>query len=257
MNNSQGKLSGKVVVITGSAAGIGRACSLLFAREGASVAAIDRDQASNAELVREICQHDGRAEALIADVSQTSEVEKVVSHVAARWQRIDILFNNAGVVPSGKAHTIGEADWDRVFAVNVKSMFLFSKAVIPMFLRQGGGIILNTASATALRVVPDRVLYNATKSAVLSLTRSMALDYAADNIRVNCLCPGTVDTPSLRTRLALKGDIETVRTQFIARQPLRRLGTAEEVAQAALYLVSPESSFVTGAAFQIDGGMSL
>ena len=254
---TSGKLTGKVVVITGSAAGIGRASSLLFAREGAAVAAVDCDAERNAELVEEIRSHGGDAEALTADVSSSNDVEEAVQQAITRWKRIDILFNNAGIVTGGKIHTIKEEEWDRVFAINVKSMFLFSRAVVPVFLQQGGGVILNTASTTALRVAPDRVLYSATKGAVFSLTKAMALDYAGENIRVNCLCPGTVDTPSLRARLSAKGNTEEMRKQFIARQPLRRLGTSEEIAQAALYLVSDEASFVTGSAFQIDGGMSL
>ena len=226
--NQQGKLAGKVVVITAAAAGIGRASSLLFASEGATVAAIDCDEIRNVELVEEIRSQVGCAEALTADVSSAQDVERVIRDVAAHSKKIDILFNNAGLVTSGKVHTLQEEEWDRVFSVNVKSMFLFTRA-----------------------------LYSATKSALFSLTKSMALDYAADNIRVNCLCPGTVDTPSLRARLGAKGNSEEMRKQFIARQPLRRLGTAEEIVRAALYLVSDDAGFVTGTAFQIDGGMSL
>lgn len=255
--NDHRKLAAKVAVVTGSAAGIGRASSLLFASQGAMVAAVDCDGARNAELVEEIRSQGGCAEALTADVSSAPDVDRVVREVVARWKRIDILFNNAGIVTGGKVHTLQEEEWDRVFDVNVKSMFLFTRAVVPFFLQQGGGVILNTSSTTAIRVAPDRALYNATKSALFSLTKSMALDYAADNIRVNCLCPGTVDTPSLRERLGAKGNAEEARKQFIARQPLRRLGTAEEIARAALYLVSDDAGFVTGTAFQIDGGMSL
>ncbi len=255
--STEGKLAGKVAVITGSAAGIGRASSLLFAKEGASVAAVDCDQAGNAGLVEEIRRNGGIAEALTADVSSAEEVERAVQQVMARWNKVDILFNNAGIVGGGKIHTLTEEEWDRSFAINVKSMFLFSRAVIPAFLQQGGGVILNTSSTTAFRVVADRALYTATKGAIYSLTKSMAIDYAADRIRVNCLCPGTTDTPSLRARLSARGNTEEMTKQFIARQPLGRLGTAEEMAKAALYLVSDDASFVTGSAFQIDGGMSL
>ncbi len=255
--NQQGKLAGKVAIVTAAAAGIGRASSLLFATEGAHVAAVDCDRIRNAELVEEIRSKGGSAEGFTADVSSAQDVERVIREAVARWKKIDVLFNNAGLVTGGKVHTLQEEEWDRVFAVNVKSMFLFTRAVVPFFLQQGGGIILNTSSTTAIRVAADRALYSATKSALFSLTKSMALDYAADNIRVNCLCPGTVDTPSLRVRLGAQGNAEEMRRQFIARQPLRRLGTAEEIARAALYLVSDDASFVTGTAFQIDGGMSL
>ncbi len=254
---STGALAGKIAVITGTGAGIGRASALLFAEEGASVAAIDLDEARNAELVQEIQSKGGSAEAFTADVASTRDVEDVARQIQQRWKRVDILFNNAGIVTGGKVHTLEEEEWDRAFAINVKSMFLLSRAIIPMFLEQGGGVILNMSSTTAIRVAPDRALYGATKGAVFALTKSMAVDYAADNIRVNCLCPGTVDTPSLNARLAAKGNAEEARKQFIARQPLRRIGKAEEIAKAALYLVSDDAAFVTGTAFQIDGGMSL
>jgi NAD(P)-dependent dehydrogenase (short-subunit alcohol dehydrogenase family) len=142
-------------------------------------------------------------------------------------------------------------------AINVKSMYLFCHAIIPKFKEQGGGVILNPASATALRAVADRACYTATKAAVIGLTKSMALDCVRDNIRVNCLCPGTVDTPSLVQRLAALPDPVEARRNFIARQPMGRFGTAEEIAQAALYLVSPAAGFVTGLAFAIDGGFSI
>jgi NAD(P)-dependent dehydrogenase (short-subunit alcohol dehydrogenase family) len=252
-----GKLAGKVAIVTGSAAGIGRASSLLFAREGATVIAVDRDRTENDALANQIRQSGGSADSIYADVSSDSDVRKVVEHANRAYGKIDILFNNAGIVSGGKIHTLSEEEWERAFAINVKSMFLFSRAVIPHFLNQGGGVILNTSSCTALRVVPDRALYNSTKAAVVGFTRSMAVDYAADNIRVNCLCPGTTETPSLRNRLSAMGNYDETREKFIARQPLRRLGTAEEIAQAALYLVSDDANFVTGSAFQIDGGMSL
>jgi NAD(P)-dependent dehydrogenase (short-subunit alcohol dehydrogenase family) len=191
-------------------------------------------------------------------VSSANDIEDVVRRIKQHWgNRIDILFNNAGIVTGGKVHTLEEEEWDRAFAINMKSMFLLSRAIIPIFLEQGGGVVLNMSSTTALRVAPDRTLYNATKAAVLAFTKSMAVDYAADNIRVNCLCPGTVDTPSLNARLSAKGNIEEMRKQFIARQPLRRLGNAEEIAKAALYFVSDDAAFITGTALQIDGGMSL
>jgi NAD(P)-dependent dehydrogenase (short-subunit alcohol dehydrogenase family) len=252
-----GKLADKVAIITGSAAGIGRASCLLFARQGAKVAAVDCDAEGNASLIEEIRSAGGSAEALTADVASSGDVDRVVQHILSNWKRVDILFNNAGIVPGKRVHTLTEEEWDRAFAINVKSMYLFSRAAIPCFLQQGGGVILNMSSTTALRVAPDRALYTATKGAVLSLTKSMAIDYAADNIRVNCLCPGTTDTPSLRARLSAAGNTDEMTKKFIARQPLRRLGHAEEMAQAALYLVSDDASFVTGAAFQIDGGMSL
>jgi meso-butanediol dehydrogenase/(S,S)-butanediol dehydrogenase/diacetyl reductase len=251
------RLKDKVAIITGAGAGIGRASSLLFAREGARIGAIDVNPEGIESLAEEIRAGRGTAEAILADVSQSSDVQMVVTRVLDRLGRIDILFNNAGIVPHGKIHQTSESEWDRTMAVNVKSIFLFCHRVAPVFQKQGGGVILNTASATVLRNVPDRAAYTASKGAVLALTRSMALDYAKDNIRVNCLCPGTIDTPSLHERLKALGDVESVRKRFEARQPMGRLGTSEEIAQAALYLVSEEAAFVTGMAFSIDGGFSL
>ena len=251
------RLAGKIAIITGAAAGIGRASVLLFAREGAKIAAVDLDDVGIKTLGQEVTASGGEALAVRADVSKADEVQRVVHAVIERFGRVDILFNNVGIVAHGKIHTISEAEWDRTMTINVKSMYLLCREVMPVFLRQGGGVILNTSSATALRSVPDRVAYSTSKGAVLALTRSMAVDYVRDHIRVNCLCPGTVDTPSFRQRMAAFPDPEEALRQFVARQPMGRLGTADEVAQAALYLVSDEAQFVTGAAFSIDGGMAI
>lgn len=248
------KLQGKVAIVTGGAAGIGEASCKLFAAEGAQIACIDRDATGAERVCAEIRKNCRVAHAFACEVSDEQDVQRCVQQVLGRFGRIDILFNNAGIVVGGKIHEIATEDWDRSFAVNVRSMFLLSRAVIPGFLEQSSGTILNTASCAALRSIVDRTAYSATKSAVLSMTRSMAIDYAADNIRVNCLCPGTVDTPSLHQRL---GDSPEMWKKFIARQPLGRIGSAEEIAQAALYLVSDDAAYVTGSAFQIDGGMSL
>jgi NAD(P)-dependent dehydrogenase (short-subunit alcohol dehydrogenase family) len=251
------KLKDKVAIVTGAAAGIGRASSLLFAREGAKVVAVDLDRTTLDTVADEIAAVGGECVSVVVDVSQASGVQSVVRGAIEKYGRIDILFNNAGIVPPGKVDEISEAQWDRAMAINVKSMYLFCNGVVPLMRKQGGGVILNTASATALRAVADRACYTATKGAVLALTKSMALDHVRDNIRVNCLCPGTVDTPSLAQRLAAFPDPVEARKNFIARQPMGRFGTAEEIAAAALYLVSPDAAFVTGVAFAIDGGLSL
>ena len=251
------RLKDKIAIITGAGAGIGRASALRFAGEGAVVCAVDMDAVGAEAVVTKVRGLGGRAESVVADVANADDVAGLVADVHSRFGRIDILFNNAGIVPHGKVHEITEEQWDRTFAVNVKSMYLLCHAVIPIMQRQGGGVILNTASATVLRNLPDRAAYTASKGAVLALTRTMALDCVKDKIRVNCLCPGTVDTPSLRQRLSAFGDPEEARRQFIARQPMGRFGTAEEIAEAALYLVSDAAAFVTGVAFPIDGGLSL
>ena len=248
------KLQGKTAIITGAGAGIGAATATLFSREGANIVAVDLDAAS----LRSVALACGdRCVPVQADVSQRADVERALHATLEKFGRVDILFNNAGVVHPGKVDAIDETTWDRAMAINVKSMYLFSRAVVSEFKKQGGGVILNTASATALRAVPDRACYTATKAAVVGLTKSMALDYVKDNIRVNCLCPGTVETPSLQQRLAALPDPAEARKNFIARQPMGRFGTAEEIAAAALYLVSDDAAFVTGVAFAIDGGLTI
>ena len=251
------KLEGKTAIITGAAAGIGAASAALFAREGAKIVAVDIDRERLDQVSDQIQKAGGDCLAVTADVSKRDDVQNAIRSATEKFGRVDILFNNAGVVPVGKVETISEEQWDRAMAINVKSLYLFCHEVIPKFRAQGGGVILNTASATALRAVVDRACYTATKAAVVGLTKSMALDCVRDNIRVNCLCPGTVDTPSLAQRLAAFPDPAEARKNFIARQPMGRFGTAEEIAQAALYLVSPASEFVTGVAFAIDGGLGI
>jgi NAD(P)-dependent dehydrogenase (short-subunit alcohol dehydrogenase family) len=251
------RLREKTAIITGAAAGIGAASALLFASQGAKVVAVDIDRDLLKQISGQIQEAGGICLAVAADVSQRDDVRSVVESATQNLGPVNILFNNAGIVPTGKIEATSEEQWDRAMAINVKSMYLFCHAVIPKMKAQGGGVILNTASATALRAVSARACYTATKAAVIGLTKSMALDYVHDNIRVNCLCPGTVDTPSLAERLAAFPDPEEARKNFIARQPMGRFGTADEIAQAALYLVSPESEFVTGVAFAIDGGLSI
>ena len=248
------KLQGKTAIITGAAAGIGAASAALFVREGAKVVAVDRDGSTLQKLGRSIGPH---CDTIEADVSRREDVERVLEFAIKKFGRFDILFNNAGVVPAGSIEVTSEEEWDRSMAVNVKSMYLFCHESIAHFKSWGGGVILNTASATALRAVVNRACYTASKAAVVGLTKSMAIDHVKDNIRVNCLCPGTVDTPSLGERLAAFPDPDEARKSFIARQPMGRFGTAEEVAAAALYLVSEDAAFVTGVAFAIDGGFTL
>jgi len=250
-------LQNKTAIVTGAAAGIGAASAALFATEGARVVAVDIDRELLDQISDQIGRAGGECLTVVADVSQRNDVESVLHSTMQKVGRVDILFNNAGIVTTGAVEAIREEQWDRAMAVNVKSMYLFCHAVIPLMKTQGEGVILNTASATALRAVTDRACYTATKAAVIGLTKSMALDYVRDNIRVNCLCPGTVDTPSLTQRLAAFPDPAEARKTFVARQPMGRFGTADEIAQAALYLVSPAAKFVTGVAFAIDGGLSI
>jgi meso-butanediol dehydrogenase / (S,S)-butanediol dehydrogenase / diacetyl reductase len=251
------KLKDKVAIVTGAAAGIGAASASRFAVEGAKVVAVDIDAVVLSKVAEHITSGGGSCLPIRADVSIRTDVDEVIRQALEKFGRIDILFNNAGIVPAGKIEATTEEQWDRAMAINVKSMYLFCHSLIPIFKKQGGGVILNTASATALRAVTDRACYTATKGAVVALTKSMALDHIKENIRVNCICPGTVDTPSLAQRLSVFDDPAEARKTFIARQPMGRLGNADEIAEAAVYLVSPESGFVTGTAFAIDGGFSI
>jgi NAD(P)-dependent dehydrogenase (short-subunit alcohol dehydrogenase family) len=251
------RLAGKVALITGAGAGIGRASVVLFAREGARVAAVDRDSATGEETVALAREGGGEAIFLQADVSRAADVAAAIDATVARFGALHVLFNNAGIVLGGTVESTDEEAWDQTMAVNLKSVYLGCRYALPQMRRQGGGVIVNTASVAGLVGVKDRAAYSASKMGIIGLTRSIAIDYVGEKVRANCLCPGTVDTPSLQGRIAATGDVETARAAFIARQPMGRLGTAEEIAALALYLASDESAYMTGSAVVIDGGLSL
>ena len=244
-----GRLSGKTALVTATGQGMGRAGALAFAREGARVIATDVDDG----LLREL---DGRAGVTTArlDVLDDAAVGEFVERTGA----VDILFNCAGWVHQGTLLECSAADWDRSFDLNVRSMFVLTKAMLPKMIAAGGGVILNMASVVgAHKAAPNRLAYSASKAAVAGFTRALAIDHVRQNIRVNCVCPGTVDTPSLAERIRAFADPVQARRDFIARQPMGRLATAEEIAETFVYLVSDESSFMTGQAIFVDGGMSL
>jgi 2-keto-3-deoxy-L-fuconate dehydrogenase len=236
-------LDGKTALITGAAAGIGRATAALFAAEGALVIATDRDKAGLAGL-------SGTQHAL--DVTDAG----AVTALAAAIGRIDILVNCAGFVETGTLLDSDEAQWEKSFAVNVFAMARMIKAFLPAMLEKGGAII-NIASVAGFKGVPNRCIYSSSKAAVIGLTKSVAIDFIGRGIRCNAVCPGTVDTPSLQQRLKDTGDYEAARKAFNARQPLGRLGTAEEIAAMALYLASDAGAFATGQEFVVDGGFTL
>jgi 2-keto-3-deoxy-L-fuconate dehydrogenase len=244
-----GRLAGKTAFITAAGQGMGRAAALAFAREGAKVWASDM----NAKTVGELDGKDGiRARAL--DVTNENEIGKVVSEVGD----IDVLFNCAGIVHHGSILDASVKDWDQAFAVNVKSMFLVSKAFIPGMLKKGRGSIINMASvASSLKGLPHRFVYGASKAAVIGLTKSIAADYVAKGIRCNAICPGTVDTPSLQGRINAFADPVQARKDFVARQPMGRLGTVDDIMGILIFLASDESLFATGNAYSIDGGMTI
>ena len=239
-----GRLSGKKCVITAAAQGIGRASAELFIAEGADVVATDRDLDKLAGLK---C----RTERL--DVTDAAAIEDF----ARRTGAIDVLFNCAGFVHHGTILETSEKDWDFSFDLNAKAMFRTIRAFLPGMLAQGHGNIVNMASVSgSVKGVPNRFVYGASKAAVIGLTKSVAIDFVTKGIRCNAICPGTVETPSLGERIAAQGDVDKARAAFIARQPMGRLGRAEEIAALALYLASDESSYTTGAIHIIDGALT-
>lgn len=244
-----GRVAGKRALITGAAQGIGRAAAELFAAEGASVIATDR----NAEPLETLDRRHG-LETLMLDVTDGD----AILEVARRVPQIDILFNCAGYVHQGDILDCPDDAWDRSFETNARATFRMVRAFLPGMIEAGGGSIVNMASAvSSLKGVPERCAYAASKAAVIGLSKSVAADYVGQGIRCNALCPGTVDTPSLADRISALGDVATVKRAFEARQPMGRLGQASEIAAAALYLASDESRFMTGTVLVIDGGMSL
>jgi 2-keto-3-deoxy-L-fuconate dehydrogenase len=242
-----GRLQGKGAFVTAASAGIGRACAIAFAREGAHVFASDINESAFGDLKKA-----GVAETFKLDVLSTD----AVNEAAKRIGKIDILLNAAGFVHHGTVLECSDKDWDFSFDLNVKSMHRTIKAFVPAMLASGGGSIVNIASAAGvLKAAPNRYVYGATKAAVAALTRAVAADFITKGIRCNCICPGTIETPSMVGRAAAQG--ADGMKNFVARQPLGRLGTAEEIASLAVYLASDESSFTTGGAHVADGGWTL
>ena len=247
-------LNDKVAVITGAGSGIGRASAIKFAREGAKVVVADVQDDGSAETVRSIQSAGGTAAAIHTDVTDASAVDRMIKTAVETYGRLDILFNNAGMIIKGTVLDVDEESFDRIFAVNVKGVFLGCKAAIPIMLSQGGGVILNTASQMGTVGFEESSIYPATKGAVIQMTRCLALDHATDGIRVNALCPGPIETPMNLQSSHLMGDVAEDQKRLIDRTPLARKGTAEEMANVAAFLCSDESSFVTGAAILADGG---
>jgi NAD(P)-dependent dehydrogenase (short-subunit alcohol dehydrogenase family) len=249
-----GSLTGKRALVTGGASGIGRATAILFAREGAAVAVADLDEAGGQVVVQTIRDDGGQAIFVHCDVTQAADCEHAVQLAVAELGGLDILFNNAGIIRRANVLDTTEEEWDRVMAVNVKSIFLLSKHAVPVMIEAGGGMIINTASGWGLVGGRNAVSYCASKGAVVNMTRAMALDHGEQNIRVNCICPGDTDTPMLRNEAHQLGTSDEDFLAEAAERPLRRIGRPEDIAQAALYLASDASSFVTGTALVVDGG---
>lgn len=247
-------LAGKVALVTGGGSGIGRATALLLAREGAAVAVVDRNLPRAEQVAAQVRQEGGQAIAVGCDVSVTDDCQRAVAETVAAFGGLDILFNNAGIIRRADVLDTTEEEWDQVMAVNVKSVFLMSKFAVPVMVDRGGGAIVNTGSGWGLVGGRDAVSYCASKGAVVNMTRAMALDHAAQNIRVNCVCPGDTHTDMLRSEAQQLGQPEERFLQSAADRPLGRMGAPEDIAQAVLYLVGDTASFVTGAVLVVDGG---
>ena len=250
------RLEGRRAIVTGAGSGIGRAIALRLAAEGARVAVADVDEAAAARVADELGAGEGNAMSRRVDVSRAAEVEALVGWVVEQWGGLDVMVNNAGVGVAATTPDTEEADWDRLMAVNLKGTFLGMKYAIPAIRAAGGGAVVNIASVAALVGVPDRAAYCASKGGVVALTRAAAIDHVAEGVRINCIAPGTVDTPWVQRITADYADPDAARAAMRARQPHGRLVTPEEIAAMATYLASDEAASVIGAVMVVDGGLS-
>lgn len=250
------RFKGKTVLVTGGGSGIGEQTALAFAREGAAVAVNDIAPRKAAATVRKIERSGGKAIAVPGDVSDADAAAAVIATVLARFRKLDILCNNAGIGVTGTVLETAEEDWDALMRVNVKAMFLLSRAALPAMIARRRGVIVNTSSIAGVAAVRDRAAYTASKHAVVGLTRAMALDHVGQGIRVNCICPGTTMTPWVTQRINETKDPKATLAAMTARQPMGRLGTPAEIAAGILYLASDDASFATGTALVVDGGFT-
>lgn len=243
------KLRDKVAIVTGGGSGIGAASCYAFAREGAGVAVVNRTASKAEAVARAIVSEGGRAIAIRADVALSADVRAMVERTASELGAPDILFNNAGISPAGRVSDISEAEWDECLNIDLKSVFLAAKASLPLMIEGGGGVILNTAGTFGIRAARNKAAYSVAKAGVINLSRSIALDYARENIRCNAICPGYVDTP------LNEGFPPSERGAFLDQyQPLPGMIGAADVAEMALYLASDAARMITGQVFVLDGG---
>jgi NAD(P)-dependent dehydrogenase (short-subunit alcohol dehydrogenase family) len=255
---STGSFDGKVVVITGGALGIGRATALAFGREGARVTIADIDEQAGRATLQEIESAGGTGHMVVADVARADACRQVIDETVARFGGLDVLFNNVGIQPQAsylRLEDTPEEMWDRILDVNLKSYFLMSKYALPALHRRGGGVIINTASVQGLQSQKGVGAYAASKGGVLSLTRQMAVEYAADGIRVLAVCPGTIDTEMVRASAAREPDGgEAALARYGRSHPIGRIGTGQDIANVVLFLASDNASFMTGEYVCVDGG---
>jgi NAD(P)-dependent dehydrogenase (short-subunit alcohol dehydrogenase family) len=245
------RLKGKVAIVTGAGTGIGRACALAMAQEGARLVLVGRRKEKVQNLAKEI---GNSALPIAADVSKRADIENLVNRTVEEFGGLNVLLNNAGVLHVGNVEQITEEQWDQTFNINVRGLWLLSRAVLPHLRKAGGGSIINVASVLGINGARNRASYAPSKGAVVLLTKCMAIDHGADNIRVNAICPSFVGTDLTAAVLSQVADPQAVRRERIAIHPLGRLGKPEDIAGLAVYLASDESSWVTGAVFPVDGG---
>jgi NAD(P)-dependent dehydrogenase (short-subunit alcohol dehydrogenase family) len=252
------KLRGCTAVITGGGSGLGQAAALLFAQEGAKVVIVDIDDRGGKETITSIQKQGGESIFVKADVSISSQVQSMVRTTFEKYGRLDILITSAGILRLAKTADLSEDDWDLQMNINLKGTFLCAKYCIPAMIQTGGGNIVTLGSAVGLHPVGKNAAYGSSKAAVTYLTKLIALEYGEVGIRANCVCPGNIDTPMLRNSIDRdEPDPEKERKAVITKTVMKRLGTAQEVAQAMLFLVSPEASYITGTTIVIDGGRLL
>jgi NAD(P)-dependent dehydrogenase (short-subunit alcohol dehydrogenase family) len=251
------RLKGKVAIVTGSGGGIGRGIATRFAAEGATVGVLDVIRKGVDETVAMIEADGGQALALPYDLTQPIQVKAAVSALKERFGVVNVVVNNAAVMPAGVLHETSLEDWEKIFAVNVRGAYLVNREVIPDMIAGGGGSIIHMASVTGILGLPGLAAYSATKGALISLTRAMSTDYARYGIRVNSVSPGTIDSPMLHEFVAAQRDQERIRREFDEMHPIGRVGQVDEVASVFVFLASDESSFVTGANYTVDGGLSV
>jgi len=251
------RLDGKAALVTGAASGIGEAIAHALAGAGATVYVADRDAANGERVAEAIRQSNHKAEFVVLDVTREEDCERAAATVASAHGALDVLVNNAGVGHVGTVVSTNGADMDRLYAVNVRGVFNVTKAFIGGMLERKSGVIVNIASIGGVLGIRDRLAYVTTKSAIVGLTKAMAMDHATDGIRVNCVCPGRVETPFVKARLKEYPDPEAAYREMAGSQAIGRMGRPDEIAAAVLYLASDEAAFVTGTPLLIDGGWSM
>ncbi len=250
------RLKDKVALVTGAASGIGQATALLFGQEGAKVMCADIDGEGAERVARQIADGGGEGASLQADVSQAADAERLVRETAERWGQLDVLVNNAGIYFVLPLTQVPEEEWDRLMGINLKGVYLGCKYAIPEMVRQGKGAIVNTASIAGLRGAGNWTTYSASKGGVVQLTKSLAMELARLNVRVNCVCPGIIDTGMLDQAVVMRGVKKAELAATIGEShPMGRIGRPEEVAAVILFLASDEASFITGVALPVDGGL--